>query len=104
MFTCDPYLVEGGNLILGFTWLGHNVVVINLYGICYLNSWNLYILIGYWSVIMHEVGHCYGCAGDTWKEHLDVMDYYWGLFPPYHRQFDSDHRGIIGPNRGLHSD
>jgi len=75
---------------------------------CYLNWWsiNSFILLGpgYWSVIMHETGHCYGCEGDTWMEHLDVMDYYWGNIYPHSSPFDNHHQEIIGPNRGLHSD
>lgn len=52
---------------------------------------------------MHETGHDYGCA-DSYGDHYDVMDYVWAWYPQYSWQFDTYHRGIIGPNRGLHSD
>ena len=105
MFTSDPYLTYNGELILGFTRIGHNVIVINLYGIHLLNSWNhLGFIVGYWSIVMHEAGHCYGCMGDTYGVHLDVMDYHYGRYYPYSSQFDEYHQGIICPRRGLHSD
>ena len=98
MFTSHP-LIDA----IGFTWIEHNVIVINLYYVISLHGYNDGFVRGY-SVIMHEAGHAYGCEGDTFGVHYDVMDYWWGLFQPWSFSFDSYHQSIIEQNRGIHSD
>ncbi len=87
----------------GVTWRGHNALLINLAGIVWWSSFSDYGYPGTLSLIMHETGHDYRVMGDTWFQHFDVMDYFWGFFYPHSHRFDSYHQSIIEPVRYMHS-
>ncbi|MBN1214660.1 MAG: hypothetical protein JXA99_04385 [Candidatus Lokiarchaeota archaeon] len=138
MFTFDDSLVWDKN-IGGMAGVGGDRAVINLGwipgGIDYItglpvnNQWSdfchftIFGLLGMFflgfnhpgilSMIMHEVGHCFGITGegdlmnggsdcfgslestgDTYMFRFSVMDYFWG-FRGYHKVFDYGHQKTI---------
>ena len=107
----------------GIKWPNSNKVIINVYYIELLD-WNNNFEEGLFSVIMHEVGHCFGITGEgnvggnDQKGLLDstgdtarrdksgniiggirrsVMDYYYGL-RSYNDKFDQGHKNTIASN------
>jgi hypothetical protein len=83
-----------------WTYMRHNVIVINVYQI-WLFGWAALGLPGIWTVLMHECGHDFNLAHDP---DLDVMSgsssvVYWD---PYCRIFSTNHQNIVAPNRGIH--
>ena len=122
MFTYDDDLGNSGNpggywdKVLGGVSDGYKKVIINLAWIPgyvdvivgwpvqdmwsnalgYIVAWSPGVL----SMIMHEVGHCFG-LGDSSLEKFSVMDY-WYHFHAYHKTFDFEDRTTISSNLGNH--
>lgn len=117
LFTSDvnlPYL--------GYKHPDFNKIVINLALIEDIDWWSVHPSDGLYSVLMHEVGHCFGITGDgsitdpshpnydplgtrestgdTTGERLSVMDYYYGS-RQYRDAFDVGHQNTIALNLPL---
>ena len=101
MLTANRWIGLGGG-----AWRRGNGIMLQLSWM-FVTGWSMDGLLGTYTAVAHEAGHCYGIKGDhidgdTYGTRFDVMDYINGLFLPYSLRFDSGHWAFVSHQTGKH--